>query len=91
MKNNVSNSNVVMGIFKKIYAHHGVPDVLITDRGTPFTKFQELLNPSTLAYPKSNGVSERSVHSIKLYLNSEEGNAIFVQFYSITTPFLGTD
>lgn len=84
---NSTTADPVIGVFKSVYAHHGFPDEVITDRGPPFysDKFKKFhdklgifLNPSTPCYPKSNGMSERSVQSIKLSLKKSlrDGNDV---------------
>jgi len=73
---------------QKIYSRHGLPDQLITDRGPPFNsyKFKEINSeynifhdPSSPKYPKSNGLIERTVQTIKTSMKKamDEGKNYF--------------
>lgn len=70
---------------KSIFSRHGIPYVLITDNGPPFNskEFQqfcknwEIEHKTSSPYlPRSNGLAERSVQTIKkLFIKSYESNS----------------
>ncbi|XP_055388168.1 uncharacterized protein K02A2.6-like [Condylostylus longicornis] len=62
---------------KSIFARHGIPKVMISDNGPPFNskEFKEFSiswdidhNTSSPYYPRSNGLAERSIGTIKTLL-----------------------
>lgn len=65
--------------YKHLFANHGLPDDIVSDRGTVFTSdywrsLQELtrtkLNMSTAFHPQSDGQTERINQSIEQYLRT---------------------
>lgn len=72
------NAKSVIEQFKDIFMLYGFPTVLISDNGPLFAsiEFQEFLSkcsitwkPSSLFYPKSNGLAERTIQIIKNLMN----------------------
>ncbi|XP_046396811.1 uncharacterized protein K02A2.6-like [Ischnura elegans] len=76
---NTRATNVIAKI-KSIFARHGIPQVVRTDNGPPFggREFQEFANKygmdvvtSSPYYPKSNGLAEAAVKTVKNILAKE--------------------
>ncbi|XP_044755743.1 uncharacterized protein K02A2.6-like [Coccinella septempunctata] len=71
---NSFNSQTVITQFKSIFCRHGIPIQLISDNGPPFNsiefkRFCEKWNikhvTSSPHYPKSNGLAERTIGTVK--------------------------
>ena len=69
-----TSSCTVIEHIKKIFAHHGIPEQLLTDNGPQYSSrhFKEfakewgfLHKTSSPNYPRSNGLSERTVQTAK--------------------------
>ena len=69
-----ANSQTTIEKMKAVFATFGLPDLLVTDNGTPFTsaEFQEFLHRNGIRHarsspyhPASNGLAERAVQSFK--------------------------
>ena len=70
-------SCMVINAIKSVLAHHGVPEVLVTDNGTQYSskEFADFSRDwgfehqtASPHYPRSNGVAESAVKSIKQML-----------------------
>ncbi|XP_055856265.1 uncharacterized protein K02A2.6-like [Episyrphus balteatus] len=71
------SSNVVITHLKSIFARHGIPTIMLSDNGPPFNS-EEFKNfsekwgidhvTSSPYFPRSNGLAERSVQTIKKML-----------------------
>ena len=66
---------------KSVFAHHGIPKVVMSDNGPQysselFTKFSKKYEfkhvTSSPKYPQSNGAAERAVRTIKEMLNKNQ-------------------
>ena len=71
---NSSASNVVTDILARLFAEHGIPETIVSDNGpqyssSTFREFAKSWNfthiTSSPYYPRSNGLAERHVQSIK--------------------------
>jgi len=69
-----ATSKATITQLRSIFATHGLPEVLVTDNGTPFTsnEFQELMKANGIRHvktapyhPSSNGLAERAVQTFK--------------------------
>ena len=69
-----SHSSAVIAHLKSIFKEHGIPSKLVTDNGTQYTSatFQEFSHSygfahvsSSPLHPQSNGLSERTVQTVK--------------------------
>ena len=74
-------SFTVIGKLKGFFAHHGIPDILMSDNGTQFSSaefrsFTEHWNfqhvTSGPHYPQSNGAAERAVKTVKEILTQPD-------------------
>ncbi len=96
-----TNAQTVIRCLQPIFARFGYPDEIISDRGPPFdsnefhkfaNKYLIKLNPSTPEYPRSNGLSERQVQTIKRSIKKslEAGEDLYdVLIAHRTTPMDG--
>ena len=73
----VTLEQVARLFFDKIFKHHGIPDLLVSDRGTQFTsRFSKALCPligieqklSTRFHPQTDGQTERINAVLEQYL-----------------------
>jgi hypothetical protein len=74
-------ADVVISKLKNIFAHHGVPETLVTDNGRQFTssEFQEFARQwgfhhvtTSPYYPQANGEAERAVREAKKILSQKD-------------------
>ncbi|XP_059061669.1 uncharacterized protein K02A2.6-like [Achroia grisella] len=94
-------SSSVIHVMKDIFSRFGIPEKLVTDNGTQFTS-QEFCNfskswefnhvTSSPLYPRSNGLAERNVRTIKTLLlksheNGEDWHLALLNFRN--TPITG--
>ena len=72
-----ANSRTTISILRSIFATHGIPELIVSDNGTPFTsyEFQAFTqsngirhNTSAPYHPATNGQAERAVQTFKQYL-----------------------
>ena len=72
-----ANSKQTIAILRSIFATHGIPELIVSDNGTPFTsqEFREFTqqngirhNTSAPYHPATNGLAERAVQTFKSYL-----------------------
>ena len=91
-------SEVVIAKFKSIFAHHGIPETLVTDNGRQFTsgefqKFAETWNfthvTSSPYYPQSNGEAERAVQEAKKILAQSDPLLALMIYRSTPTTATG--
>ena len=77
---NVTSATVIARL-KNIFAHHGIPETVVTDNGRQFTssEFQTFAKQwnfthctSSPYYPTSNGEAERAVQTAKHILEQED-------------------
>ncbi len=75
-----ATSLVTMEHFRTMFATHGLPEMLVTDNGTPFVSEEiELFYKqngirhvrSAPYHPATNGLAERAVQSVKSFLKKE--------------------
>lgn len=85
----------VLNALSKIIATHGFPSQIISDGGPPFnsSSFVSRLNKwniehttSSPGYPKSNGMIERHIQTIKSMLLKSKENHMFVKLEYNSTP-----
>ena len=79
-----ANSVNTIQKLRAIFATHGIPEVLVSDNGTPFTssEFQEFTTRNGIRHltsppyhPASNGLAERAVQTFKTWMKkSGDGN-----------------
>lgn len=79
------SSNQVIMRLKSIFSRHGIPGILITDNGPPFNSLEfkdfcndwEIQHKTSSPYlPRSNGLAERTVQTIKkLLMKAQESGA----------------
>ena len=93
-------AKMVISKLKSIFARHGIPDVFMSDN-MPFAAYEMLqfakdwgfeLATSSPHYPRSNGLSERYVQTVKQLLRKahEEGKDPFLALLDFrTTPVAG--
>lgn len=67
----------VIKVLKEIFARFGLPNEIVSDQGPPFDsdmlmafarEWDIVLNPSSPLYPRSNGLVERYVQTLKASL-----------------------
>ncbi|UYV81030.1 K02A2.6-like [Cordylochernes scorpioides] len=72
-----TSAKEILPVLKSTFARHGIPEIIITDNGPPFTSqdFTNFTNEwdiehktSSPGYPKSNGLVERMVQTVKKQL-----------------------
>ncbi|UYV70964.1 K02A2.6-like, partial [Cordylochernes scorpioides] len=75
-----TSAKEILPVLKSTFARHGIPEIIITDNGPPFTSqdFTNFTNEwdiehktSSPGYPKSNGLVERMVQTV----NAKTSNA----------------
>ncbi len=80
---------------REIFATHGLPEVVVTDNGTPFTSadFEEFCNQRGIRHictppyhPQSNGLVERFVRTFKMAI--KKAGAVGTGAEKATTTFL---
>ena len=76
-----TTTTAVITQFKPVFAHHGIPEELISDNGTQFSsaEFSQFSRDcsfhhitSNPKYPQVNGEAERSVKTIKCILRNNQ-------------------
>ena len=91
-------SVVVITKFKSIFAHHGIPESLVTDNGRQFTSrefqtFSEEWNflhvTSSPYYAQSNGEAERAVQEAKKILSQADFFLALMNYRSSPTTATG--
>ena len=74
-------TNTVVGKLKNIFAHHGIPELLVTDNGRQFTssefkafsqQWQFRHTTSSPYFSQSNGEAERAVREAKKILSQKD-------------------
>lgn len=82
-------SNTLIKVFKEVFSRFGIPKSIVTDNGPQFTsrEFQEFCKSwefthttSSPLYPRSNGLAERNVRTIKnlMVKAHENGEDLFL-------------
>lgn len=74
-------------MFERVFKHHGIPEIIVSDRGTTFTSklwksmidlIEEEQQLSTAYHPQTNGQTERTnqtlIQYIRHYINSQQDN-----------------
>uniref|UniRef100_A0A8C4RHI8 Gypsy retrotransposon integrase-like protein 1 n=1 Tax=Erpetoichthys calabaricus TaxID=27687 RepID=A0A8C4RHI8_ERPCA len=84
---NTTNSETVIKCLKAVFSRYGVPNVVFSDNGPQFTslhfknfakEWDFVHQTSSPNYPQSNGLVERSIHTIKhLMKKSKESGSDF--------------
>lgn len=91
-------SSCVVGRLKNIFAHHGVPEIMVTDNGRQFSSaefksFTDSWNvthsSSSPYFPQSNGEAERGVQIAKHMLQQEDPFAALLAYRSSPTAPTG--
>ena len=92
-------TNCMIGFLHELFARFGVVDCLVTDNGTQFTSnefkqfcdtYQVKLITTPQSHPRSNGLAERFVDTLKRVLKNAQGTPIdralqqLLQVYRIT-------
>ena len=76
-----TTSSTVITHMKSIFARHGIPEIVISDNGPLFAskEFAEFAAKwefshitSSPRYPKANGMAERGVQTIKIFLEKAD-------------------
>jgi transposase InsO family protein len=89
-----STSKAVIAALKSVFSRHGIPAVLVTDNGPCYAsaEFQQFTQEwefkhvtSSPTYPRSNGMAERNVQTIKSLLMKADDPYIALLEYR-TTP-----
>ena len=91
-------SSMVVNKMKNSFAHHGIPETVISDNGTQFTSaefktfsvdwnFQHVT--SSLHYPQSNREAERAVKTAKELLKQDDIFLALLTYRSTPIPDLG--
>ncbi len=71
-----ATSMSTVAILRSIFATHGIPELIVSDNGTPFTshEFQTFIqcngirhNTSAPYHPATNGLAERAVQTFKTF------------------------
>lgn len=79
--------------FKSMFARHGIPEVVMTDNGPPFssTSSKEFAREyhfhhatCSAYYPQSNGEAERAVETVKALLRQNEDPYLALLAYRST-------
>ena len=91
-------SQAIIGKLKNSFAHHGIPEVLISDNGRQFVsaefkKFAEDWNFSQITtsphFPQANGAAERAVKTAKDILRQDDPFLALLAYRSTPIPDLG--
>ena len=78
-----TTSSTVIAHLKKIFARHGIPENLLSDNGPQYSsrKFKDFADgwgfnhkTSSPRYPRSNGLAERTVQTVKNLLKKAKDN-----------------
>lgn len=92
-------AEVVVGRMKNIFAHHGIPEAVITDNGRQFTssEFQNFAEAwkcrhttSSPHFPQSNGEAERAVQEVKKILAKQDPFFALLGYRATATMPTGT-
>ena len=76
-----TTSSSIIAHMKSIFARHGVPEIVISDNGPQFASKEFAVfaaewefshSTSSPRYPKANGLAERTVQTIKKYLEKSD-------------------
>jgi transposase InsO family protein len=74
---NLTAGGLAEAFLSSVIAHHGIPDSIVSDRGSQFvSRFWKTLcntagielKPSTAYHPQTDGLSERSIQSVKDFI-----------------------
>ena len=94
---NITSSTMVNKM-KNSFAHHGIPETVISDNGTQFTSAEFKTFPvdwnfqhvtSSPHYPQSNGEAERAVKTAKELLKQDDIFLALLTYRSTPIPDLG--
>ena len=94
-----ANSKTTISVLRSLFATHGIPELLVSDKGSTFTsqEFQDFVqqngirhNTSAPYHPATNGLAERAVQTFKSFLKKndkgsvEDRLSVFLFRYRIT-------
>lgn len=96
---NVATSRSTIQVLRKLFATHGIPDMIVSDNGAQFTsaEFEEFTRRNGIRHlrsapyhPATNGLAERAVQTLKNSLLKNQGdietNLVRFLFRYRTTP-----
>ena len=92
------SSKTVIAKMKNIFAHHGVPQLLVTDNGTQFvcSEFEKFTRDWNVAhetssprYPQANGAAESAVKTAKFILKQDDPFLALLSYRATPIPELG--
>ena len=93
-----TNSKTVIAKTKNIFAHHGVPELLISDNGPQFSsrEFKQFAKDWNFThqttsphYPQANGAAESAVKAVKDMLKQEDVFLALLSYRATPIPELG--
>ena len=95
---NDSTSETVINAMKKMFASHGIPEVVVSDNGPQFSssEFHHFSNTwnfihktSSPKHPQSNGEAERAVQQAKQFLKQPDPQLGLLSYRATPIPSLG--
>ena len=93
---NLSSHNTIE-ILRATFARHGLPDCIVTDNGTSFTRneFQSFMKSNGMRHirsapfkPASNGQAERAVQVVKNGLKRVSGGSLQTHLFRFLLSYL---